>query len=171
MKESFDEETDDLEDKETFLKKIFGEDLNLNEAGLSFQGKVQRVIESNYFHITVIILVLIDTAVVAAELITALQQSKDSNDPDQKDKDDTLELALKYTSISILGLFLIEICIKLIFHTHHFIKSKLEILDGVVVVISFVLDVVYFKEDVDIAFELITLLRLWRIARIVNGIH
>ena len=38
IKESFEQELDDNEDKETFLRKIFGEDLNLNESGLSFQG-------------------------------------------------------------------------------------------------------------------------------------
>ena len=128
--------------------------------------KVLRVIESNYFHITVIVLVLLDTCVVATELITALQQSQDCK---EKGKESTLELALKYTGLSILGLFIIEIIVKLVFNTHHFIRSKLEILDAVVVIVSFILDIVFFSNDASIALELLIVLRLWRIARIVNG--
>ena len=53
------------EPKESLLKKIFGSSLNLSEEGLSCRKKVQRILNSNYFHVSVIILVLLDTICVA----------------------------------------------------------------------------------------------------------
>ena len=76
---------------------------------------------------------------------------------------------LKYFGLVILGIFLIEIPVKFIFNTHEFIRSKLEIFDSIIVIVSFVLDIVFFDKDASTAFSLLTLLRLWRIARIVNG--
>ena len=76
---------------------------------------------------------------------------------------------LKYVGVSILGIFIVEIILKLIFTTKAFLKSKLEIFDAIIVIISFILDIVFFDHHAASAFELLTLLRLWRIARIING--
>ena len=156
-------DSNEIEDKETFLKKIFGPDLHLNEVGLTFSDKVRRILNSNYFHISVVILVLLDTICVASELIVTIENKEDNNALSN------LLQFLKYFGIVILGCFLVEIPIKLAFNTHEFIRSKLEIFDSIIVIVSFVLDIVFFHHHASAAFELMTLLRLWRIARIVNG--
>lgn len=52
-----------------------------------------------------------------------------------------------------------------------FFKHKMEVFDGIVVIVSFSLDVAFSGEEgaVD-GVSLIVLLRLWRVTRIVNGI-
>lgn len=51
-----------------------------------------------------------------------------------------------------------------------FFHHKFEILDAIVVVVSFVLDLVLlFKNHHFEALGLLILLRLWRVARIING--
>ena len=51
-----------------------------------------------------------------------------------------------------------------------FVHLKLEIFDGFVIVISFILDIVTLLfEEAFVAMELIVLLRLWRIIRVING--
>ena len=42
---------------------------------------------------------------------------------------------------------LIKVCFKIYFTWDHFIKHKVEILDAIVVLISFVLDLVFLDDD------------------------
>lgn len=73
-------------------------------------------------------------------------------------------------SIAILTFFMMEIFFKLYVFRLEFFHHKFEILDTIVVVISFVLDVVLlFHEHQFEALGLLILLRLWRVARIING--
>lgn len=92
-------------------------------------------------------------------------------------------IVLHSFSLLILSVFMIEIGLKLIsFRLKYFLPSihrirghkfyfiTFEMFDGMVVVISWILDVASLKEEE--AFELIDLviiLRLWRIVRVVNG--
>lgn len=151
----------EFDSKDSYLHSVFGPNINFLEAGITFRERVQRIIESNYFHIVVIILVLLDTVCVAGELIISLEKKEEALE--------TAENIFKYMGLTILCLFLVEILTKLIFNTHHFLKSKLEIFDGIIVIISFALDVAFLDGEASPAIGLITLLRLWRIARIVNG--
>ena len=85
----------------------------------------------------------------------------------------SLEIALtvlKYIGVTILGIFIVEIALKLGFTTRAFLHSKLELFDAFIVIVSFILDIIFFDHHASAAIELITLLRLWRITRIVNGI-
>ena len=79
-------------------------------------------------------------------------------------------MLFKYVGLVILAVFLVEIIIKLIFNTRVFLKTKLEIFDSIIVIVSFILDIVFFNSDTTIAFQFILLLRFWRVARIVNGL-
>lgn len=75
-----------------------------------------------------------------------------------------------YMSIAILTFFMIEVFFKISVFRSEFFHHKFEILDSVVVVVSFVLDiVVLFQEHEFEALGLLILLRLWRVARIING--
>lgn len=75
-----------------------------------------------------------------------------------------------YLSLAILTLFMVEIGFKLFIYRLEFFHHKFEVLDGIVVIISFVLDIVLlFLEREFEAIGLLILLRLWRVARIING--
>ena len=65
---------------------------------------------------------------------------------------------------------MIEIAVKIFAFRLDFFKSKMEVFDAVIVVVSFVLDIVYASaEGVESAVGLIIILRLWRVTRILNG--
>lgn len=73
--------------------------------------------------------------------------------------------------LTILGLFIIEIVLKLIFTPRIFLKQKFEIIEAIVIVISFALDLTLLFGNLEILsiISLATLIRLWRIGLIVNG--
>ncbi|KAH9377031.1 hypothetical protein HPB48_010235 [Haemaphysalis longicornis] len=74
-------------------------------------------------------------------------------------------------SIFILSLFLVEIVVKLYAYRLRFFSHKLEVFDAVVVIISFALDVAFRDpESAANGAGLIIVLRLWRVARLLNGI-
>lgn len=59
---------------------------------------------------------------------------------------------------------------KVFVYGREFFHHKFEVLDGVVVIVSFILDLVLlFREHEFEAVGLLILLRLWRVARIING--
>ena len=65
---------------------------------------------------------------------------------------------------------MIEIAVKIFAFRLDFFKSKMEVFDAIIVVVSFVLDIVYASaEGVESAVGLIIILRLWRVTRILNG--
>lgn len=79
--------------------------------------------------------------------------------------------AFHYMSFAILVFFMLEIFFKIFVFRLEFFHHKFEILDAFVVVVSFVLDLVLlFKSHHFEALGLLILLRLWRVARIINGI-
>lgn len=78
--------------------------------------------------------------------------------------------AFHYMSFAILVFFMLEIFFKIFVFRLEFFHHKFEILDAFVVVVSFVLDLVLlFKSHHFEALGLLILLRLWRVARIING--
>lgn len=65
---------------------------------------------------------------------------------------------------------MVELSGKIFAYRLEFLHHKFEVFDGIVVVVSFILDIVYIsKEDAFDAMGLLILLRLWRVARIING--
>ena len=77
---------------------------------------------------------------------------------------------LHYISIGILSIFMIEISVKIFAFRLDFFKSKMEVFDAVIVVVSFVLDIIYASaEGVESALGLLIIFRLWRVTRILNG--
>lgn len=75
-----------------------------------------------------------------------------------------------YLSLALLTFFMVELAGKVFAYRREFFDHKFEVFDGVVVVVSFVLDVVLiFREDAFDGIGLLILLRLWRVARIING--
>ena len=60
-----------------------------------------------------------------------------------------------------------QLLLKLYVYRWSFFKKYFELFDGVVVVISFILDIIPAVGSTEA--ELIIIARLWRVARIVNG--
>ena len=75
-----------------------------------------------------------------------------------------------YLSLALLTFFMVELAGKLYAYRLEFFQHKFEVFDGVVVVVSFVLDIVFVAyEGVLDGVGFLILLRLWRVARIING--
>ncbi len=77
---------------------------------------------------------------------------------------------LHYISIGILSIFMVEICVKIFAFRLEFFKSKMEVLDAIIVVVSFALDIAFAtNEGLTSALGLLIVFRLWRVTRILNG--
>ncbi|XP_049645328.1 voltage-gated hydrogen channel 1 isoform X2 [Suncus etruscus] len=131
---------------------------------LDFRTLLRKLFSSHRFQVVIICLVVLDALLVLAELILDLKIIK----PDQNNY---AARVFHYLSIAILTFFMMEIFLKIFVFRLEFFHHKFEILDAVVVVVSFVLDIVLvFREHEFEALGLLILLRLWRVARIINGI-
>ncbi|XP_013413952.1 voltage-gated hydrogen channel 1 [Lingula anatina] len=133
----------------------------------TFRQKLRHILHTNKFQIGVICLVILDCLLVIAELLIDLEvfeigEAKDELGPAK---------VLHYMSITILSIFLIEIFTKIFAMGLDYFKNKLEVFDGIVVVVSFVLDVVFANQEGAYGgIGLLIVLRLWRVTRILNGI-
>lgn len=76
---------------------------------------------------------------------------------------------LQSISLAILTLFIIELMFKLYVLRLDFFKSKMEIFDYTIVVVSWSLDIVFFNHD-EHTMNLLIFLRLWRLIRIIHAI-
>nr|XP_008002893.1 voltage-gated hydrogen channel 1 isoform X1 [Chlorocebus sabaeus] len=133
-------------------------------APLDFRGTLRKLFSSHRFQVIIICLVVLDALLVLADLILDLRII-------EPDKNNYAAKVFHYMSITILVFFMMEITFKLFVFRLEFFHHKFEILDAVVVVVSFVLDVVLlFQKHQFEALGLLILLRLWRVARIINGI-
>ncbi|NXI45702.1 HVCN1 protein, partial [Galbula dea] len=131
---------------------------------ISFQDMMKKLFSSHRFQIVVVCLVILDALLVLGELLMDLKII-------HPDKYDITPKVFHYLSLSILTIFLVEVGFKIFVYRREFFHHKFEVLDGVVVIISFILDIVLvFREHEFEAVGLLILLRLWRVARIINGI-
>ncbi|KAM6340725.1 voltage-gated hydrogen channel 1 isoform 1-T1 [Alca torda] len=130
---------------------------------VSFQDMMKKLFSSHRFQILVVCLVILDALLVLGELLMDLKII-------HPDKYNITPKVFHYLSLSILTIFLVEVGFKVFVYRREFFHHKFEVLDGVVVVVSFILDIVLiFREHEFEAVGLLILLRLWRVARIING--
>ncbi|XP_029368511.1 voltage-gated hydrogen channel 1 [Echeneis naucrates] len=133
-------------------------------ATLTFRDKLKRLYSSDHFQVLVVGLVILDAIFVLAELLIDLSVIK-------LEHDHIAPEVFHYLSLALLTFFMVELAGKLFAYRLEFFQHKFEVFDGLVVVVSFVLDVVFiFHEDAFDGMGLLILLRLWRVARIINGI-
>ncbi|XP_035421542.1 voltage-gated hydrogen channel 1 [Cygnus atratus] len=131
---------------------------------VSFQDVMKTLFSSHRFQILVVCLVIVDALLVLGELLMDLKII-------HPDKHHIAPKVFHYLSLSILTIFLVEVSFKVFVYGREFFHHKFEVLDGVVVIVSFILDLVLlFREHEFEAVGLLILLRLWRVARIINGI-
>lgn len=127
--------------KEELLESIFGPALHLNDRDTTIKEKIRKVLLSNYLHVAIVILVIMDSLCVTIELIIEAENKNNSHGLH------VAENIFKYLGFIILCIFMLEIILKLIFTLSEFIHSKLEILDAIVVVISFTAELLLFKHN------------------------
>ncbi|XP_057705518.1 voltage-gated hydrogen channel 1 isoform X3 [Corythoichthys intestinalis] len=131
---------------------------------VTFRDSLKRLYSSTRFQVTVVCLVILDAIFVLAELLIDLSIIK-------LEHGHLAPEVFHYLSLALLTFFMLEIGGKLFAYRLEFFQHKFEVFDALVVILSFVLDIVYlFHEDVFDGMGLLILLRLWRVARIINGI-
>lgn len=131
---------------------------------LTFRDSLKRLYSSERFQIAVVCLVILDAVFVLAELLIDLSII-------ELEHGHVAPEVFHYLSLALLTFFVVELAGKLFAYRLEFFQHKFEVFDGVVVIVSFVLDVVFvFREDAFDGMGLLILLRLWRVARIINGV-
>ncbi|XP_065146461.1 voltage-gated hydrogen channel 1 [Paramisgurnus dabryanus] len=131
---------------------------------VSFRDSLRRLYKAEKFQIVVVCLVVLDAIFVLCELLIDLSII-------EADHHKIAPQIFHYLSLSLLTFFMVELCGKIFAFRLEFFRHKFEVFDGIVVVVSFILDIVYVSnEDAFDAMGLLILLRLWRVARIINGI-
>ncbi|XP_020779225.2 voltage-gated hydrogen channel 1 [Boleophthalmus pectinirostris] len=133
-------------------------------SALTFRESLKRLYSSERFQVAVVCLVILDAIFVLAELLIDLSII-------EVEHGHIAPEIFHYLSLALLTFFVVELMGKLFAYRLEFFQHKFEVFDGLVVVVSFVLDIVFiFREDAFDAMGLLILLRLWRVARIINGI-
>ncbi|KAK0152904.1 Voltage-gated hydrogen channel 1 [Merluccius polli] len=131
---------------------------------LSFRDSLRRLYSSTRFQVVVVCLVILDAIFVLGEVLIDLSIIK-------LEHGHVAPQVFHYLSLALLTFFMVELAGKLYAYQLEFFQHKFEVIDGVVVVVSFVLDIVFISnEDAFDAVGFLILLRLWRVARILNGI-
>ncbi|XP_018413811.1 PREDICTED: voltage-gated hydrogen channel 1 [Nanorana parkeri] len=130
----------------------------------SFRDALKWLFSCHKFQIFIVCLVLLDALFVLIEILLDLELLEGK-------VDHLIPEIFHYLSVSCLSFFLLEIVGKLFAFRLEFFHHKFEVFDAVIVIISFIIDIVYItREEVFSAVGLLILLRLWRVARIVNGV-
>ena len=128
------------------------------------RGKMKHMFHTNKFQIVIVCLVILDCLLVITELLLDLEVF-----PNEANESVAPHI-LHYCSIGILGIFLVEILVRIIVFRLEFFHHKLEIFDAVIVIVSFVLDIIFCNnEGPESGIGLLIVLRLWRVTRILNG--
>lgn len=79
---------------------------------------------------------------------------------------------MHYLSIAILILFAVEIILKVYAFRCQYFTHIMEVFDGIIVVISLVLDIIFIRyEDMYRFLAFVIALRLWRIFRVIHGMN
>ncbi|XP_064620912.1 voltage-gated hydrogen channel 1-like [Lineus longissimus] len=163
---------DDLQrviEKEETSSSMTSESDETKHAMMDHRQHLKHLLHTNKFQISVVILVILDCIIVIAELLIDLKVFETGGE--ESIHESLAPHILHYISIAILSIFLVELGIKIYAFRLEFFKSKMEVFDGIVVVLSFALDIAFANEEGIISgLGLFIVLRLWRVTRILNGI-
>lgn len=131
---------------------------------LDFRSRLRKLFSYHRFQVIIICLVVLDALLVLADLILDLKII-------ELDEKHYAVKVFRYLGFAILAFFMLEISFKVFVFRLEFFHHKFEILDAIVVVVSFVIDLILLLKNHHFeALGLLILLRLWRVARIINGI-
>ncbi|XP_027031197.2 voltage-gated hydrogen channel 1-like [Tachysurus fulvidraco] len=133
---------------------------NLTTSQLTFRDGLKRLFSSEKFQIAVVILVILDALFVLCELLLDLSII-------EVDEHHIAPEEFHYLSLALLTFFMVELGFKLYAFQMEFFHHKFKLFDGIVVILSFIMNIVYiYKENAFDARGLLILVRLW----IINGI-
>ena len=119
---------------------------------------IARVVDTTKFQIGVVCAVALDGFLVVGGLLAA------------GDSHANASAALHYISVGVLSTFVIEVVFRIVGLQREFLHRKAEIFDAVVVATTFILALVFVNdESIRSSVGLLILLRLWRVAKILNG--
>jgi len=119
-----------------------------------------RIVDTNKFQISVVCAVALNGLLVVAGLLAA------------GDGLATAAQALHYTTMGMLCVFVAEVGVRVLALRRQFYRRRMELFDAIIVVVTFALAIVFAKdESVRSSAGLLILLRLWRVAKILNGIY
>ncbi|KAI0957388.1 hypothetical protein AcW1_005796 [Taiwanofungus camphoratus] len=149
-------------------------DPEVSDKPLRWKDRTAEVLESPALHKTVITLVLIDSACVLADLgYTFLSETCT---PSEGPNAPIWLTALAHISLAINTLFLIEIPLAIwAFGVRYYnplggvLHAPLHLFDAVVILTTFILEVVLKGRESQLA-SLLVVLRLWRLVKLVQGI-
>lgn len=145
------------------------------------QRFIVHTVEKTLFHVIIVLLVLLDCVLVVGELLLdfiRLNQELDEQNKTcqtgEKPEFPKLDLAIEilhYGSITLLAIFVAEVLIKIYGSGKiwwNLKEKKMEWLDAIIVIVSFIIDIYFLKSPNAIA-EISLLFisfRLWRIVSI-----
>ncbi|KZT26295.1 hypothetical protein NEOLEDRAFT_1132336 [Neolentinus lepideus HHB14362 ss-1] len=171
-----------MSEQQPLLSSQFGTDVESgNAAGddgkqtrSDWRVRLGEFLESPGFHKTVITLITIDAGCVLADLAYSFL-SPDCTPPEGPDAPIWLEV-LSHVSLAITTFFLIEIPLALCAFGHRYYwplagvtHASLHLFDAIVIVVTFVLEVVLKGREQELA-GLLIILRLWRLVKLVGGV-
>lgn len=137
---------------------------------IPFHERLNIFLHTQHCQIFIVILVIIDVLLVIAELLIDLRVVEVDHVGDEPSKSNTVAEVLHFLSLAILSFFMLEIIVKLYAMRLSFFKHKMEVFDAIIVIVAFALDVAYARQEGAInGINMLVILRLWRIARIING--
>ncbi|CAM9954734.1 unnamed protein product [Lampetra fluviatilis] len=153
---------DEDEDVIQVLSPAKGDEL---QGPLGYRDSLKSLLSTSTFQVLVVILVLLEALFVLAELLLDLSIITFP-------QADVVHEVFNFLSLAVLTFFVLErLAHVFAFGIVAFTRSRLEVFDTFVVCLSFVLDIAYAsRRDAFDAAGLLVLLRLWRLARVLNGI-
>ncbi|KAK7084992.1 Voltage-gated hydrogen channel 1 [Halocaridina rubra] len=127
----------------------------------SVRQELQQFLRSTRCQVLIVSLVVIDTVLVITELLFDLEMNN---------KVSSVPFILHTLSLSLLALFVVEICLRIYAYRFDFFTRKGDIFDAIVVIIALCLDALYLhSHDAHSGVGLIIVLRLWRVVCIQNA--
>ena len=130
---------------------------------LTFCLWLQHILNTTKFQIGIMALVIFDILVIIADLLMNLRGY-------EMQVTYSIPQILFILSISIVGIFIVELVIKIIVFRYKFLCSKGDMFDVIVVCTTFALGIAFAtKEDMQSSVGLLIALRLWRVTKILNG--
>ena len=126
--------------------------------------QIAYVTATNKFQIGIVCVVIFDCLLVICELLIDLRVFE------VRDASLAVPQVLGYMTIGILGVFIVEIVVKLCVVRLELFRHKMEVFDAVVVVVTFSLEIAFAnQEGLMSGVGLLIVLRLWRVTKILNG--
>ncbi|XP_046373431.1 uncharacterized protein LOC124146915 isoform X1 [Haliotis rufescens] len=93
---------------------------------------------------------------------------------DEHSRETQIAHKLHYASLCVLSILLIEVSLKILCAGSHFVKRKIEVFDALIILASFIVDLVFLKGLADFAIDdsifILAFLLPWRVIRVVNSL-